>query len=294
MPSGTMAQQIVLKIWSEKRGSPNIAFHPKCHLAIHEQKAYQKLHRLHGILVGSPDRLITLEDLNNVQEPLAALLLELPQREIGGQLPSWEDLNAQIEWARSKGIPIHLDGARLWDCQPYYQRSYAEIAALFDTVYVSFYKILAGISGAVLAGPRDIIAESRIWLRRHGGNLRSLYPYVLSAQMGMLEHLDQMSTYHHKAVEIATVLKDVPGIEIVPDPPQTVMMHLYLHGDIDRLEQAAIDIAQETGVFMFYALTPTQIPNVQKQELTVGNATLDISGAEIASLYRLLLEKAQA
>src|SRR5579872_4994089 len=46
MPSGTMCQQIALRIWAERRGHANIAFHPTCHLEIHEQKAYQHLHGL--------------------------------------------------------------------------------------------------------------------------------------------------------------------------------------------------------------------------------------------------------
>ena len=38
MPSGTMAQQIALRIWSDRRGTRTVAFHPTCHLEIHEQK----------------------------------------------------------------------------------------------------------------------------------------------------------------------------------------------------------------------------------------------------------------
>jgi len=114
MPSGTMAQQIALRIWSDRRGTRTVAFHPTCHLEIHEQKGYQMLHGLHGRLVGDPDRLITLSDLEGIHEPVAALLLELPQREIGGLLPAWDDLVAQTSWARERGVALHLDGARLW------------------------------------------------------------------------------------------------------------------------------------------------------------------------------------
>jgi threonine aldolase len=52
MPSGTMCQQIALRIWAEHQGTRNVAFHPKSHLETHEEKAYQRLHGLHGILVG--------------------------------------------------------------------------------------------------------------------------------------------------------------------------------------------------------------------------------------------------
>ncbi|HZY41908.1 MAG TPA: beta-eliminating lyase-related protein, partial [Anaerolineae bacterium] len=251
MPSGTMAQQIALRIWSDRHSSPHVAFHPTCHLEIHEQKAYQLLHGLHGVLIGSPYKLMTLDDLKQVKEPLAALLLELPQREIGGQLPTWDELVAITTWARERNIALHMDGARLWECQPFYQRSYAEIAGLFDTVYVSFYKILGGIAGAMLLGPQDIIDEARLWQKRHGGTLVQMYPFVLSAKHGLETRLDRMEQYHAKAIEIGDILKSFPQIEIMPNPPQTNMLHIFIRGDRDRLEEAAAQIAREQKIWLF-------------------------------------------
>ena len=182
VPSGTMAQQIALRIWSERRRSTTVAFHPTCHLELHEQGGYAFLHGLRARLIGEATRLLTLDDLCATPGSLAALLLELPQREIGGQLPAWADLEQQVAWARQRELPVHLDGARLWECGPYYNRPLAEIAALFDSVYVSFYKGLGAIAGAALLGSTEFIAEARVWLRRHGGNLVQLFPFVISAQ----------------------------------------------------------------------------------------------------------------
>ncbi|MGI8698645.1 MAG: threonine aldolase family protein, partial [Mycobacteriales bacterium] len=170
MPSGTMAQQIALRIWSERRGTRTVAFHPTCHLELHEERGYDRLHGLHAKLVGQPHELLRLVDLEELAEPLAALLLELPQRELGGRLPDWDDLLAQTAWARERGIALHLDGARLWEAQPFYGRPHAELAGLFDSVSVSFYKGLGGLAGAALASDAATIAEARVWQRRHGGN----------------------------------------------------------------------------------------------------------------------------
>ena len=291
MPSGTMCQQIALRIWAERRGQNNVAFHPTCHLEVHEQKGYQHLHGLSGILVGSRDHLMTLHDVESIAEPLAALLIELPQREIGGQLPSWEELTAIIDWARERHIPTHLDGARIWESQPFYERSYAEIAAFFDTVYVSFYKSLGGIAGAALAGPADVIAEARIWQRRHGGNLIRLYPYVLSAQRGLDQRLGRMAAYHTKALEVAEVLSAFPDIEIVPNPPHTNMMHVFLRGEREKLEEKALAVAQQTGIWLFFKLFPTIIPSLSKFEMVVGDATCDLRDDEIHNAFAMLLDK---
>ena len=292
MPSGTMAQPIALRIWADRRRTPHVAFHPLCHLEIHEQKGYQLLHGLHGVLVGSPHRLLTLDDLKQVREPLAAILLELPQREIGGQLPAWDELTAIFAWARERGIPLHLDGARLWECQPFYQRSYTEIAALFDTTYVSFYKILGGIAGAMLLGPEDHIAEARLWQRRHGGNLVRMFPFVLSAKQGLETRLDRMGQYHAKAIEIALALAAFPEIQVMPNPPHTNMLHVFVRGEANRLEQAALDIAREQRIWMVNGWLPSQIPAYQKFELTVGDASLEFDAEGVTELFETLLKQA--
>lgn len=292
MPSGTMCQQIALRILTDRRGIPHVAMHPRNHLDRHEHHAYQRLHGLRGIPAGDPDRLLSLDDLRGVAEPLGAVLIELPQRELGGQLPGWEELGAVAGWAEERGVPLHLDGARLWESGPFYGRPYAEIARPFTTVYVSFYKGLGGIAGAILAGPGEIIAEARIWQRRHGGNLVQLYPYLLSAQGALADRLGRMAAYHDKAVEIAAALAGSPEIAIVPDPPHTNMMRVYLRADREWVQAAALDLAREEGVWLFTRLAPAPIPAYCWFELTVGDATLDLSTPEIVDLFSRLLEQA--
>lgn len=292
MPSGTMAQQIALRIWSERRGIRTVAFHPTCHLELHEEKGYERLHGLHGRIVGDPNGLVTLADLEDVHEPLAALLLELPQRELGGRLPEWDDLVAQTSWARERGVALHLDGARLWEAQPYYERPHSEIATLFDSVYVSFYKGLGGLAGAALAADADTVAEARIWQRRHGGNLVTQHPFVVTAEAGLDSRLDRVATYVGHARAIAAELATVAGLEVVPDPPQTPMFHLHLLGDADGLAEAAISVAEERRVFLFAEPSATSSPRWQRHEVMVGETTLALEPAEVRELYVEVLARA--
>ena len=294
MPSGTMAQQIALRIWSERKDCRTVGLHPTCHLEIHEQRAYQVLHGLFGRLVGNPHQVITLDDLKGIHEPLAALLLELPLREIGGQLPAWDELEAQSAWARERNIAMHMDGARLWESAPYYGRNYAEIAALFDSVYVSFYKGIGGIAGAALAGPADFIAEARVWQRRHGGNLVQLYPYVIAAREGLRQRLPKFGQYHERAVRIAEALSVVPGVAVKPNPPQTNMMHVYLRGDPERLKAAALDIAREEKVALFSWLAPTDLPDRWMFELSAGDGAETLTDEEITNYFRRVMEQSAA
>jgi threonine aldolase len=289
LPSGTMAQQIALRIHAEHHRCKTVLFHPTCHLELWEQKGYERLHGLHGRLCGDPRRVIRLDDLRPVVEPFAALLLELPQREIGGQLPSWEELTAQVAWARERGAAVHMDGARLWESVPFYARPAAEIAALFDTVYVSFYKGLGALAGAALAGPPEFIAEARIWQRRHGGNLVTLLPFVLSARAGLHERIGRFEAYRQRAQSIARILAAIPGVRVKPDPPHTNMMHVCLPGEPDALFERALGIADRTRVWLAGRVRAPEVPGQSLLELYVGDGATSITDAEVDELFRELV-----
>src|SRR5690242_6705135 len=115
LPSGTMAQQSVLRVHADRRQRRAVVYHPLCHLDRHEDRAFQRLHGLTGRPAGDHDRLLTVDDLTTIAEPPGTLLIELPQRDLGGQQPDWDDLRAQTEWACQRGAAVHLDGARLYE-----------------------------------------------------------------------------------------------------------------------------------------------------------------------------------
>ena len=293
-PSGTMAQQVALRIWCERAGCWTVGFHPQCHLDTHEERGYEHLHGIYARPIGNRNRLVTRADLDEVAEPLGALLLELPQRDLGGQLPAWRELRAQTGWARANGVALHLDGARLWQCGPFYRRPLHEIAALFDTVYVSLYKDLGGLGGCVLAGPADVIAEARVWRVRHGGRLSTYEPMALSAELGLDELLPRMPSFVRKAREIGAALTRVDGVDVVPDPPQVAMLHVHARGELERLRDALYEIAKERRTLIAGYFAPTAVTNVQMTELSIGVTSLDVPTDEIAELYAELVSRAAA
>jgi threonine aldolase len=289
MPSGTMIQQIALRIHADARNSRVVAFHPTCHLELHEDKAYQRMHGLVGLNVGSRRELITLTDLEAIHEPIAALLIELPQREIGGQLPTWKDLVAQVDWAHKHGAAVHMDGARLWECGPFYDRPLSEITALFDTVYVSFYKGLGGVAGGMLLGDEEVIAEAREWRHRHGGTLFNLWPYAAAALAGLRLRLPRMAANLAHARAIAAALKEIDGVQVIPDSPQVPMMHIALPTTPAVFNAGVRRLATEQKLWSFGGGSPSEVPGYRMVELYVGDATLELTATEIADAVRKLL-----
>jgi len=288
MPSGTMAQQAVLRVHADQRQRRTIVFHPMCHLEKHEEEAYQRLHGLIGRPAGNQNRLLRLDDLTPIREPVAALLIELPQRDIGGQQPSFEDLAAQCDWAAQAGAARHLDGARLWESAAGYGRPLSEIAALFDTVYVSFYKGIGALPGCCVAGPDEVIAQVRDWRRRMGGTLHGLWPSAASARTCLAARLSSFPKYLEHTRAIAAALSRVPGVRVIPDPPQTSMMHLLIDTTAERFGKAVRAVAAERGVWAWDQAMATIDQNVQRLELSVGDATCELSAAEIADIIAAL------
>ena len=287
LPSGTMAQQAALRVHAERTGRRTVVFHPESHLDRHEGRALERLHGLVGRPVGDRARLLTLEDLQGVAERPAALVVELPQRDLGGQLPEWADLQAQTTWARERGAAVHLDGARLWEASAGYGRPPAEVAGLFDTAYVSFYKGIGALAGCCLAGPEDVVAEVREWRGRMGGTLFGLWPGAASALHGLRLRLPRMPAYLERARQVADAVRDLPGVTVVPDPPQTPMLHLLLRTSPEAFLHGARELAEQ-GLWTWPRAMTTADPAVQRVELPVGDATTALSLDEVREAVRVL------
>lgn len=289
MPSGTMAQQIALRVWCDKLNKKKVYFHPLSHLEIHEQDAIYHLHpHLQTKTIGDKKHLLSLSDLKKKGVKDCVLLLELPQRELGGILPSWNELVETSTWCKSQNITLHLDGARIWECTPYYQKSVNEICKLFDSVYISFYKGLGGIAGAILTGEASFIKDCKIWQRRYGGNLISLYPYYLNAKLSFEQRFKKMDTFHERAKNIAAILNTFEHVETSPHIPQTNMFHIKIKMQSNELNHKLLQIEKEMGVKVLPLSKNTNTTEIVI-EFSVGDNTLRFTNIEIKELLKRVL-----
>ena len=278
-PSGTMAQQSVLRVWSDRQGSRRIAIPELSHLLHHEQDGPRLLNGFEWALlttgVFGHAAVPTAEHLAAIPGLLGAALLELPLRDAGYLLPSWDELEAFSIACSDRGVPLHLDGARIWESAPHLGHSPAEIAALADTVYVSFYKGLRGMAGAVVAGPEEVIAEVRLWRSRHGGTLWTMMPYAVSALRGLRDELPRMAEYHQRALEMAELLA-AKGIRTFPQRPHCNAFRLFLEAPGDVVTERVVHVMEHERL----AVTPQwgdseDVPGWAWTEFTVGPATME-------------------
>ncbi|HEX6247796.1 MAG TPA: beta-eliminating lyase-related protein [Nocardioidaceae bacterium] len=274
MPSGVMAQQAALRSWADRSSSDAVAVHGLSHFVLHELDALGEVHRLRVQQLTREPRPATVADLDGVAEPLAAVSIELPLRDAGYLLPEWDDLAAFSSRCRERGVPLHVDGARLWESQPFYGRPLAEVADLADSVYVSFYKGLGGLGGAALAGPADLVEQSRRWQRRHGGTLFTLLPYAVAARQGLATRLGRMASYVDRARELATALEGIEGVRVMPSPPHTNAFRLFVDAGHEQLDLSAIEVMESSHVALTAWWRPADVPGWSMTEVSVGDATL--------------------
>jgi threonine aldolase len=124
-PSGVMAQLAAVRLWSEAAGVARFGMHPTSHLAHHEAEAYAALLHCHGVPVGNRLRPIVAADPRRGARDPGLLARRAADPRGGGQLPSWDELEALKAAAGNGAVPLHMDGARLWESAAYYGRDYA-------------------------------------------------------------------------------------------------------------------------------------------------------------------------
>ncbi|WAU78958.1 beta-eliminating lyase-related protein [Streptomyces sp. Qhu-G9] len=286
-PSGTMAQQVALRCWAGRTGNATVAMHPLSHPEVHERHALSTLSGLRTVHPTREPRMPSADEIRDLDEPFGALFLELPLREAGFVLPSWEELVAVTDAARERDAVVHVDGARLWECATHLGRPLDEIAGLADSVYVSFYKSLGGFGGAALAGPRTLVDETKAWRHRYGGQVLQQFPTALSALIGLERELPRLPEYVAHARVVAAALREgfagagLPWARVHPEEPHTHQFQVWLPYEADALTEAGTRQAEETLTSLFPQIWERGGPGLAYTEVTVGAPGLEWTADDV-------------
>lgn len=290
-PTGTMAQQIAMRYGAELTGRDAVGLHPLSHPLLHERDAYAVLGGLRAVRTTDAPRNPTAGEVAALDEPISTLMLELPLREVGFVLPAWDELTAVVAAARDRGARVHLDGARLWESTVHLGHPLAEIAALADSTYVSFYKSLMGHSGAALAGDAELIRYARAWRHRHGGNLFQQWPAALAGLAGLAHELPRLPGYVAHAKMVAAALATLPGARVHPEPPHTHQFRLWLPHPAEALNEANLALAEEERAWFVGGWRDSEVPGVALAEVTVAGPALEVDAGRVVDLADRFLRR---
>jgi len=281
-PSGIMAQQCALRVWSDRAGSRRVAMPDLSHLLRHELDGPRLVHGFEIDHLTTGPEVATAKHLADLPGRLAAVLVELPLRDAGCLLPTYDELAELSQACRDRDIRLHFDGARIWEAQPFFDRPFAELAALADSVYVSFYKGLGGLAGACLAGPADFVEEARRWRKRLGGTIFRMTPEAVSALVGLRDRLPLMSDCVAWARAMTAELTAY-GVTVQPQQPPSNTFMLYAAGDPDVVNERLLTFMTEHRLALTRQWWESREPGRVATELEVGDSALGLDPKQVAA-----------
>ncbi len=236
-PTGTMANQAALWLLGE-RGT-EVYCHHDSHIVNWEIAGTSGLVGLQPRMVyGGPvleaEALRSSFRLPSRHAPRASLVCaENTHNGAGGRVTSLADLQAIYRVATDAGLPVHLDGARLWNAHVATGTPLADFGACAETVMLSFSKGLGAPVGAVLVGSEQAMAKGWEVRKRLGGGMRQSGILAAAALHGLEHNLPRLKDDHRRARELAAGLATIADLQVVPPDTNIVMVELppRLHTD---------------------------------------------------------------
>ncbi len=227
-PTGTMANQVAL--WLLGEPGTEVFAHDDSHIVNWEIAGVAALAGLQvRVVSGGP--VMDAESLRRMYRPFSihaprasVVCVENTHNGAGGMVTSLEKLRAIQATASEAGLPVHLDGARLWNAHIATGTSLADFAACASTVMVSMSKGLGAPVGACLAGDEEPMRRAWEARKRFGGGMRQSGILAAACLHGLDIHLPRMHEDHTRARTLAKRLGSVPGVRVVPPDTNIVMV----------------------------------------------------------------------
>ncbi len=179
-----------------------------------------------GILTGDHVR-AAIRPADNIYHPRTSLVcVENTHNGAGGRISSLETLQAVRAVAQDHGIPVHMDGARLWNASVASGVPLHEFAATADTVMVTLSKGLGCPVGSMLAGTAKDMERAWRVRRRMGGAMRQSGILAAAGIHALDHHIDRLADDHRRARRLAEAAAALPGIRAVMPDTNIVMFDL--------------------------------------------------------------------
>lgn len=256
VPSGTMANQLALKILSGN--NTKIFIQETSHIFRDEADAAQSVHGKRLIPLAKGLGNFTLEELKEsidyhnqgevFKSGIGVISIENPVRRMDGQLFNFDEMKKISAYCKEHGYKLHLDGARLHIASSYSGVPVKDYAACFDTVYISLYKYLGSAGGAILCGDATVIDQIPHWIKVYGGNMFQNWPYALMALQNLKDIEKRLSDTRQKGEEFTALINQSDEFQISKITGGTNVCDLTIRGSIDF--KKFNDLLREKGILM--------------------------------------------
>ena len=221
VPTGTMGNTIAVKVHTQ-HGQEVIA-DARAHLLDYELAMTAWFSGCLIRPVQTPDGILTWNAIEPHARGLAAhyaptglIEIENTHNMAGGTVYPLRTVREIADGAHQRGIPVHMDGARVFNAAAALGVSVREVAAPVDTVMFCLSKALGAPVGSMLAGPADSIARGRLYRKRLGGGMRQAGVLAAAGLVALDRTPPRLCDDHANARYLAEGLARIPGIQVDP------------------------------------------------------------------------------
>ena len=245
-PTGSMANLVAVKTWT--RPGMEVICESQAHIYLYEMASVSALAGCMPNTIPTPDGTLTWDLIEPAirakiyyRAQTGLLELENTHNMHGGTLYPLEIFNDVCTHAHDAGLPVHLDGARIFNASVASGKTVADLARNCDSVMFSLSKGLGAPVGSMLVGSHDFIEKARINRKMLGGGMRQAGVLAAAGLIALEESPQVLHEDHKNARRLAHGLSKIEGIGVQPEKVVTNIVFC----DVSQTGRTAADLCAE-------------------------------------------------
>ncbi len=226
VPSGSMGNQIAVRLHTQP--GQEVIIEGRSHMFNLEMAGMAVISGALAHPVRCPDGIMDWDSIEAAIRPRSSyfaqtglIAIENTQNLAGGTVMSFERMKQIVDRAHERGLPVHLDGARIFNAAIVLRRNVAEMAALFDSVMFCLSKGLAAPVGSMIVGSREFIERAVPVRRMLGGGMRQVGVLAAAGLVALERMTTRLVEDHANAQILARGLAEIQGVGIDLERVQT-------------------------------------------------------------------------
>jgi threonine aldolase len=254
VPTGTMANQVAVGVHAAP--GDELVCDPTSHVYVWEGGGAARLSGVTTRTVAGDCGLLTVDLLRDLIRPddghyvrTRLICLENTHNRGGGRVQSIDQIAEVSAWARSNGLAMHLDGARLFNAAVASGVALDAWAAHFDTVSVCFSKGLGAPVGSAIVGTADTIRKAHRLRKVFGGGMRQAGILAAACLFALEHNIGRLSDDHANAALLAAAVEATPGLRLESGPVETNLVWVEVEPELGTAKQVAATL-RDAGVLV--------------------------------------------
>jgi threonine aldolase len=254
VPTGTMGNTIAIKLLTEH--GQEVICDARAHLLDYELAMSAWFSGVVMRTVATPDGILRWSEIKRYVKPVGphwaptgCIELENTHNMAGGRVYPQEVIDEICDEAHALGVPVHIDGARIFNAAAATGRKVSEIVAKADTVMFCLSKALGAPVGSMVVGPKKLIDKGRLYRKRLGGGMRQVGVLAAAGLIALEEHPAKLIEDHANAKALAECLAKIPGIAVDPAEVESNIVIFDVSGTRMKAQEISARLKAE-GILM--------------------------------------------